>query len=99
MVSFIILIRDGTGLTGQVKEDGTAHCPASGINAYVVVAVLFNDGDQVPVMPSLDMAGSTASVSPKHNGPAAGKPGVIFCFTVIVNVVGFAHRPAVGVNV
>jgi hypothetical protein len=65
----------------------------------VVVAVLFKAGDHVPVMPSLDVVGRGVSVAPEHMGATAGKVGVVFRFTVIVNVVGFAHWPAVGVNV
>jgi len=65
----------------------------------VVVAVLFNDGDQAPVIPSLDVVGRAASVPPEHIGATGANVGVTFWFTVMVNVVEFAHCPAVGVNV
>jgi transcription antitermination factor NusG len=29
---------------------GVAHCPEVGVNVYVVVAVLFTAGDQLPVI-------------------------------------------------
>jgi len=76
-----------------------AHCPAVGVNVYVVVAVLFNAGDQVPVMPSLEVVGKAVSVAPEHIGATAVNVGVTFGLTVIVNVVPTAHKPAVGVNV
>ncbi len=34
-----------------------AHCPAFGVNVYVVVAWLLIAGDQVPVMPLFDVVG------------------------------------------
>lgn len=39
----------GLGLTKIVKVGAVAHCPGSGVKVYVVVAVLFRAGDQVPV--------------------------------------------------
>jgi hypothetical protein len=63
------------------------------------VAVLFNAGDQVPVIPSFDVVGKGVSVVPAHIGATAGNVGVTFWFTVIVKVVVVAHCPAVGVNV
>ena len=35
-----------------------AHDPADGVNVYVVVVVLLIDGDQVPVIPLVDVAGN-----------------------------------------
>jgi hypothetical protein len=57
----------------------------------VVVAVLFNAGDHVPVIPSFDVVGSGASVAPEHMGATAVNVGVVFELTVIVNVVPDAH--------
>jgi hypothetical protein len=34
-----------------------AHCPEEGVNVYVVVAVLFKTGDQVPEIPLLEVVG------------------------------------------
>jgi hypothetical protein len=55
------------------------------------VAVLFNAGDHVPVIPSLDVVGKGASVLPAHIGATAANVGVTFWFTVIVIVVVVAH--------
>ena len=57
----------------------------------MVVVVLFKAGDQVPVMPSLEVVGSGFSVPPEQMGATAGNVGVTFWFTVIVNVVVVAH--------
>jgi len=57
----------------------------------VVVAVLFKAGDQVPVIPSFDVVGRAVSVAPGHIAATGANVGVTFWFTVIVNVVVFAH--------
>ena len=66
-----------------------------------MVAVLFNAGDQLPVIgvALVDDVGSGDKVAPEQIGATALNVGVIFGFTVIVNVVVVAHCPAVGVNV
>ena len=87
------------GLTTIVKVAVVAHCPAVGVNVYVVVAVLFSAGAHVPVMPSLDVRGNAASVAPEQIGATAVNVGVTFGVTVMSNVVVVAHCPAVGVNV
>jgi hypothetical protein len=87
------------GLTVMVKVVVVAHCPAVGVKIYVVVAVLFNAGDQVPVIPLVDVVGKADKVAPEQIGATAVKVGVTFGFTVIVNVVVVAHCPAVGVKV
>jgi hypothetical protein len=79
------------GLTVMVKVVVVAHWPVVGVNVYVVVAVLFNAGDHVPVTPLLDVVGKAASVAPEHIGATAVNAGVTFGLTVIVNVVGTAH--------
>ena len=58
---------------------------------YVVVAVLFRAGDQVPVIPLLDVVGNAGSEVPAHIGATAVNVGVTFGLTVIVNVVVVAH--------
>ena len=83
----------------MVKVVGNAHNPAVGVKVYVVVAVLFKTGDQVPLMPLLEVVGNADKVPPEQIGATAVNVGVIFGLTVIVNVVGNAHNPAVGVNV
>ena len=53
--------------------------------------MLFSAGDQVPVMPLLDVVGSAVKVAPEQIGATAVNVGVIFGLTVIVNVVVVAH--------
>ena len=53
--------------------------------------VLFNAGDQVPVIPLLDVVGSGASVVPVQIGATAVKIGVTDVFTVTVKVAAVAH--------
>jgi hypothetical protein len=65
----------------------------------VVVAVLFNAGDQVPVMPLLEVVGNADKVAPEQIGATAVNVGVTFGLTVIVKVAVVAHCPAVGVKV
>ena len=87
------------GLTVIVKVVVVAHWPAVGVKVYVVVAVLFKAGDQVPVMPLLDVVGNALRVAPEQIGATALNVGVTFGLTVIVKVVVVAHCPAVGVKV
>jgi len=87
------------GFTVMVSVEVTAHCPAVGVKVYVVVAVLFSAGDQVPVMPLVDVVGKAANVVPEHIGATAAKAGVTLGFTVMVLVAVVAHCPAVGVKV
>ena len=49
-----------------VKVAVVAHCPAVGVNVYVVVAVLLIAGDQDPVIPLLDVVGSALIVAPEQ---------------------------------
>ena len=65
----------------------------------MVVAVLFNAGDHVPVILLLDVVGKAAKAAPEHIAATAVKTGVTTGLTVIVKVVVAAHCPAVGVNV
>ena len=64
-----------------------------------MVAMLFSAGDQVPVIPLVDVVGKAANVAPEHIGATAAKAGVTFGLTVMVSVVVTAHCPAVGVKV
>jgi hypothetical protein len=57
----------------------------------VVVAVLFNAGAHVPVIPLLDVVGNGDNVAPEQMGDTAVKVGVIFGFTVMVIVAVVAH--------
>ena len=76
-----------------------AHCPAVGVNVYVVVAVLFIAGLHVPVTPLVDVVGNAAIVAPEQYAPTALNVGTVAGVIVITMVAVFAHCPAVGVNV
>ena len=65
----------------------------------MVVVVLSKAGDQVPVIPLVEVVGNADKVAPEQIGATALNVGVIFGLTVIVSVVVVAHCPAVGVNV
>ena len=81
----------GTGFTVMVNVVVVAHCPAVGVNVYVIVAVLLSAGVQVPVMPSLDVRGNAFKVPPEQIGATALNVGRIFGLTVIVSVAVVAH--------
>ena len=53
--------------------------------------MLTTAGDQVPVMPSSDVAGSTGAVDPAQIAEMAVNVGVTVGVTVIVTVVVVAH--------
>ena len=57
----------------------------------MVVAVLFNVGAQVPVMPLVEVVGNGANTAPEQIGAMAVNVGVMFGLTVIVKVVVAAH--------
>ena len=63
------------------------------------MAVLFNAGDQLPVIPLVDVVGKAGSGSPAHIGATALNAGVTFGLTVTVYVVVVPHCPLFGVNV
>jgi len=79
------------GFTVIVNVAVVAHCPAVGVNVYVVVAVLFSAGAHVPVNPLLEVVGSAVSVAPEQIGATAVNVGVMFGLTVMVNVAVVAH--------
>ena len=53
--------------------------------------MLFNAGDQVPVIPLFDVVGNADKLAPEQMGALAANVGVIVGFTVIVNVVVVTH--------
>ena len=63
------------------------------------MAVLFNAGAQVPVIPLFDGVGNAANRAPEQIAATGVNVGITFALTVIVSVVIVAHWPAVGVNV
>ena len=56
-----------------------------------MVAVLLIAGDQVPVMPFVEVVGKVEIVAPLQYGPTAANVGVTFGVMVIVSVVVVAH--------
>ena len=78
-------------LTVMINVVVVAHCPAVGVNVYVVVAVLFNAGVQFPVIPLVDVVGKADKVPPEHIAATGVNVGVTFALTVMVNVVVVAH--------
>ena len=87
------------GFTVMVNVVVLAHCPAVGVNVYVVVAVLFNAGDQVPVIPLLEVVGNAANASPEQMGDTAVNVGSVLGSTVMVYVTAVPVHPlSVGVT-
>ena len=88
------------GFTIIVKVVAKAHCPVFGVNVYVVVAVLSKAGDQVPVIPLLEVVGSADNVSPIQIGSTEVNVGTIVgVLTTIVIETAPTQIPALGVNV
>jgi hypothetical protein len=69
------------------------------VKVYVVVTILFKAGDQLPVILFVEVVGRAAKVAPEHIGDTGLKVGMMFGFTVMIEVVVAAHCPASGVNV
>ena len=61
--------------------------------------LLTTAGDQVPVIPLIDVNGNTGAIEPSQIAATAAKVGVTLGVTVTVNVVVAAHWPASGVKV
>jgi hypothetical protein len=74
--------------TKIVNDNEFAHCPASGVKRYVVVAVLLTmDGFQVPVIPLVDVVDKRGAMPfLQIAGKVASNSGVIFVFTVTAAV-------------
>lgn len=83
----------------MVKAVVSAHCPASGVNIYVVVAVLFIAGDQVPLIPFIEVVDKVFNVSPVQIDCIELKLGSIKLLTVIIIVALLAHCPDDGEKV
>src|SRR4029450_2937664 len=72
------------GFTVIVKGAVGAPCPAAGGRVWGVVAVLSKAGDQVPLMPLVDVVGSAVKVAPAQIEATGAKLGAMFGFTVMV---------------
>lgn len=86
------------GIIVIVNVSDTAHSSSSGVNVYVVVAVLLIAGDQLPSILFDDVVGKAGIVAPAQYGPTGLNVGVTGELTVIANVAVAAHCPADGVN-
>jgi hypothetical protein len=89
-------------VTLTVKVVVVAHCPASGVKAYVpLLALSTMAGDHVPVMELLEEVGNEGTIPPEQilNVVPKLNVGVICGVIVTVNVVVLAHCPASGVKV
>lgn len=84
--------------TVTVMVVAEAHCPAFGVNVYVVVVVLLIAGLQVPLIPLPEVAGSVNDPPVQIAGTCVNA-GTVELFTVTVMVVVEAHCPAFGVKV
>ena len=82
-----------------VNEAVVAHWPAVGVNVYVVVAVLFSAGDQLPVIPFNEVVGNADNVPPEQIGATALNIGITLLLTVIVSDAVVAHCPTEGVKI
>jgi len=58
---------------------------------YVVVVVLLTEGDQLPVMPLVEVVGNAGTLAPLQYGPTAANVGVTLGVIVIVSCVVVAH--------
>jgi len=86
----------------MLSDAVVAHCPADGVNVYVVVPavlVFIVEGLHVPVIPLLDVVGRAEAVLFWQSGPIAVNVGVICALIVMLSDAAVAHCPAVGVNV
>jgi hypothetical protein len=74
------------GFTMIVMVIGVAQRPAVGVKVYVLVIVLLNAGDQVPVMPFKEVVGHAVKVPPEQIGPFGLNVGITFGVTLMVTV-------------
>jgi len=66
-----------SGVIVIVVDTLCAHCPAFGVNVYVVVVWLLIAGDQVPVMPLIEVVGKAGMPIPAQYGPNEPKEGMV----------------------
>jgi hypothetical protein len=66
---------------------------------YKVVAKLFKTGDQVPVIPLVEVVDKAAKVAPEQIAGLCTNVGFTIAFTVMVIVAVVAHKPTVGAKV
>ena len=79
------------GFTVIVIVAVVAHRPDVGVKVYVVVAVLSKVGDQVPVIPLLEVVGNADKIAPEQIELTCVNVGVAFGVTEIVIFAIVAH--------
>lgn len=92
----------GAGVTVTFKVAVVAHCDADGVNVYVpLVVLLIVAGLQVPVKPSIEVAGNAGGGVPAQIGAIGLNVGLVFCTTLTLMLTGVAetHCPAFGTKV
>ena len=86
----------------MLKVDMVAHCPADGVQVYVVVAgvvVLIVAGLHVPEIPFVDVTGRVGGAEFWHSAPIALNVGITGGLIVTFIVAVVAHWPEPCVNV
>ena len=73
----------GVSFTVTVIVVVVAHCPAVGVNVYVVVAKLLMEGAHVPVIPFNEVLGNVID-PPEQIGEIWVKVGVVGALTLII---------------
>ena len=87
------------GLTVTIKPAVVAHCPAVGVNVYVVVAVLFKAGVHEPLIPLREVVGKEARTSPEQIAVTGLNVGVI-TGSIVTDVVAVTPgHPPLGATV
>lgn len=87
------------GVIVTVMVATVAHCPAAGVNVYVVVIVLFNAGDQLPVIPSSEVVGNGLITAPAQTAGTGLKVGVTAEPPVVTFRLAVAVQPRVSFTV
>ena len=98
----IYAIKSGVilGITTKVIEIVLAHWPGLGKNVYNFVIELSKTGDQVPIIPLLEVVVNGDKLSPEQIGLNALKVGVtVGGVMVTVNAIDVAHCPGFGVKI
>ena len=74
------------GFTEIVKVVNIAHSPAVGVKVYKVVIEVFCGGDQVPVIPLVEVVGNGITIEPLQTAGTELKRGITLGFTVTLKV-------------
>ncbi len=89
------MVAVGKAFTVIVIVVVVAHVGAAvdvGVNVYVVIAVLFNAGDQLPAILLVDVVGNALNVAPEQIAGTCVNVGVVNGFTVTEVAVEVAEQ-------